>query len=246
MHYHISERDLGSLIVICLKIKEKYMSHKILVSFSGGLDSATLLTKLIHDGHKPIAVNFNYGSKHNQVERAYAKSFCEKRAIDYVEVELPFVNTMFSSNLLQSGGEVPDRSYDKNSMSQTVVPGRNGIFMSILAGYAESVGASKIAIANHSGDHFIYPDCRPEWIAAINEAIRLGSEGKVQVVAPFEKMSKADIVKLGLELGIDYSETWSCYRGGEFHCGKCGTCVERRESFAALNQQDPTTYEAIQ
>ena len=131
------------------------MSNKTVVCFSGGLDSATLLKKLINEGKTVVAVNFNYGSKHNVVERSYAKAFCQELGVDYIEIELPFIGEHFKSNLLSGAGEIPKSGYDKETMSKTVVPGRNGIFLSILAGYAESIGASEIALANHAGDHFL-------------------------------------------------------------------------------------------
>ena len=188
------------------------------------------------------AVNFSYGSKHNQVERQFAKDFCKNINIPYFEIDLPFIGTLFQSNLLLSGGEIPSFGYDKKTMSQTVVPGRNGIFLSILAGYAESVGAEAIAIANHSGDHYLYPDCRPDWIEAIKKVVRLGSDGKVELISPFLKLSKAEICRLAFELDVPVVKTWSCYKTTNIHCGVCGTCRERKESFKIAKLEDPTEY----
>lgn len=218
------------------------MSRKSVVAFSGGMDSATLVYKLLQEGDQLICVNFSYGSKHNAAERRHAAEFCRSIEVPYVEINLPFINEHFRSNLLESGGEIPRAGYDKATMSQTVVPGRNGIFMTILAGYAESVGAERVVIANHAGDHFLYPDCRPEWVAAMSLTIFLGSDAKVRLIAPFSHLSKGEICRLGGELGVPFAATWSCYNGGATHCGECGTCRERKGAFAEAGLTDPTDY----
>ena len=220
----------------------KKMNNKVVVSYSGGMDSTTLLYQLRSEKKDVYAVNFNYGSKHNEIERSHAKAICAEIDVPYIEVELPFVGDLFRSNLLMSGGDIPTGCYDKDTMSQTVVPGRNGIFMSILAGYAESIEAESIAIANHAGDHHIYPDCRPEWIESIGRTISLGSDGKVKLSSPFCKISKSEICRIAKELGVPLKKTWSCYKGESVHCGICGTCLERKEAFNGAGIKDPTIY----
>jgi 7-cyano-7-deazaguanine synthase len=207
------------------------------------MDSATLLYQLRHEGDELFCVNFFYGSKHNEREREHAAALCRSLGLPYQEIDLGFFTAVIRSNLLTTGGDIPRAGYDKATMAQTVVPGRNGIFMSILAGYAESIGADRIAIANHAGDHFLYPDCRPEWIAAMGLTIFLGSDQKVRLHAPFSHLSKAEICRLGGTLHVPFAATWSCYQGGEKHCGECGTCRERKLAFSAAGLVDPTVYE---
>jgi 7-cyano-7-deazaguanine synthase len=153
------------------------------------------------------------------------------------------MNELFESDLLQSGGAIPEGHYEAENMKQTVVPFRNGILLSIAAGFAESVGAEGLVIAAHSGDHAIYPDCREEFMKPMAEAITAGTYADLEVLRPFIHLRKEGIAALGASLGIDFSLTWSCYKGGEIHCGKCGTCVERKEAFEKAGLEDPTEYE---
>ncbi len=158
-------------------------------------------------------------------------------------IGLGFINELFASDLLQSGGEIPDGHYEEVSMKQTVVPFRNGIMLSIAAGFAESVGAGGLVIAAHAGDHAIYPDCRETFMQSMGDAIRLGTYAEVELLRPFIHFTKAQIAARGHELGVDFAKTWSCYKGKEIHCGTCGTCVERREAFEVAGVPDPTVYE---
>ncbi len=160
----------------------------------------------------------------------------------YERIPLDFINRLFDSDLLKSGGEIPEGHYEAESMKKTVVPFRNAIMLSIACGFAESVGAQGLVIAAHDGDHAIYPDCREPFMQAIGNAMLLGTYAKIKLLRPFIEMSKADIAQEGFRLGIDFAQTWSCYQGGEKHCGKCGTCVERREAFALAGINDPTVY----
>ncbi len=147
----------------------------------------------------------------------------------------------FKSSLLKNGfEEIPEGHHAADNMKSTVVPFRNGIMLSIAAGIAESEGAQYVLMANHSGDHFIYPDCRPEFVETMNQAIFAGTTNGVKLLAPYTALSKRDIALRGQQLGVDFAKTYSCYKGGEKHCGKCGTCVERKE---ALEGFDPTEYE---
>lgn len=210
---------------------------------SGGMDSITLL----YDKKEEIAlaVTFDYGSKHNAREIAWAKVHCGRLGIRHIVIKLDFMQKYFTSSLLEGGDEIPEGHYADENMKSTVVPFRNGIMLSVAAGIAESNGLKKILIANHGGDHTIYPDCRPEFIGAMDRAIGNGTYEDVRIDAPYTNITKADIAKIGKRLGIDYSETWSCYKGGERHCGKCGTCIERKEAMALAGIDDRTEYESM-
>jgi 7-cyano-7-deazaguanine synthase len=211
---------------------------KGLIVYSGGLDS----TVLLHFMRDEIiaAVNFYYGSKHNEMEREMARYNCTLLDVPLYELDIQNIFVHSKSTLLKGRDAIPEGHYEDETMKQTVVPFRNGIMLSIAAGIAESIGASHLLLANHAGDHAIYPDCRPEFSNAINKAINFGTDGKVQVHTPFLYFSKRTIAKIGLSLNIDFNKTYSCYNGGINHCGVCGTCNERIE---ALRDFDPTHYE---
>jgi 7-cyano-7-deazaguanine synthase len=215
---------------------------KAVVLVSGGMDSVTALYHTADMFDLVAAVSFDYGAKHNDREIPFAAVHCRKLRVRHEVISLAFIDQLFTSDLLKSGGEVPDGHYEESTMRQTVVPFRNGIMMAIVAGFAESIGAQGLVIAAHSGDHAIYPDCREDFMTSMGEAIRLGTYEQVEVIRPFIRMNKAEIAKRGKELGVDYSLTWSCYRGGDLHCGTCGTCVERREAFMVAGIDDPTVY----
>lgn len=217
---------------------------KVVVLVSGGLDSVTALYHAAHEHEVVAGLSFDYGAKHNARELPFAAWHCEKLVVPHQVVDLPFINELFQSDLLQSGGEIPDGHYEAENMKQTVVPFRNGILLSIAAGYAESIGAEGLVIAAHSGDHAIYPDCREEFMRPMAEAIEAGTYADLQIVRPFIDKKKEDIVTAGAELGVDFSQTWSCYKGGKSHCGTCGTCIERIEAFQRAGIEDPTIYEA--
>ena len=211
---------------------------KAILIYSGGLDSTTLLYE--YRSSIALAVSFGYGSKHNDREIDYARRNCEKLGIRHLVIPLDFIGRYFRSDLLLSGGAIPEGSYADDNMRSTVVPFRNGIMLSVAIGLAESMDLDTVLIANHAGDHTIYPDCRPEFIDAIDNAAKTGTYNGVRVVSPYCDITKRDIALRGKELGVDYSLTYSCYKGGEKHCGRCGTCVERKE---ALEGFDPTEYE---
>ncbi|MCB1131201.1 MAG: 7-cyano-7-deazaguanine synthase QueC [Verrucomicrobiae bacterium] len=215
---------------------------KVCVLLSGGMDSVTAFYEVLTT-HKVVGcLSFDYGSKHNHREIPFARFHAEQMGIPHHTVSLGFMNDLFASDLLSSGGEIPEGHYEESNMKATVVPFRNGIMLSITAGYAESIGADALVIAAHSGDHAIYPDCREEFMSSIADAIRFGTYAGVKVLRPFIDLRKEDIAARGAELGVDYSKTWSCYKGGDIHCGRCGTCVERREAFMVAGVPDPTTY----
>lgn len=211
-----------------------------IILLSGGIDSTTLLWEYRQD--IALAVSFDYGSKHNERELDCARWQCKKLQVEHLAIPLDFMGKYFRSDLLKSGGEIKVGDYNAENMASTVVPFRNGIMLSIVAGLAESRGLTKLFIANHSGDHFIYPDCRPEFIKAMNEGIYLGTSNGVKVVAPYTHLSKAEIVARGGKIGVDYQHTYSCYQGESAHCGECGTCKERKEAFREAKVFDPTSY----
>ena len=212
------------------------------IVLSGGMDSAVLLSHELSKGQRVAALSFDYGSKHNHCELPMAREICLRLGVEHRVVALPFINELFTSSLLRSGEAVPEGAYDADSMKSTVVPFRNGILIAIAVGYAESVGAARVLIGSHSGDHHIYPDCRPEFNAAMDQAARLGTGEAVRVDFPFAAMDKREIGDLGRALGVDFTRTWTCYKGGELHCGVCGACDERK--FALRHDQglDPTPY----
>jgi 7-cyano-7-deazaguanine synthase len=216
----------------------------VIVLVSGGIDSVTALYDADQKYRVLVGISFHYGSKHNDREISFAAKHCLKLGVRHEVITLDFMNRLFKSDLLQSGGNIPEGHYEESSMKQTVVPFRNGIMLSIAAGMAESMDAQGLVIAAHSGDHAIYPDCREDFMKSIGDAIRLGTYAQIGVIRPFILMNKTEIIKRGKEFGIDYAQTWSCYKGGQIHCGKCGTCVERREAFILAGVNDPTIYEA--
>ncbi len=210
------------------------------IIYSGGLDSTTLLYE--ERERVALAVTFDYGSNHAAREIACAKHHCALLGIEHLVIELGFMSRYFQSSLLSGAADIPDGNYDEENMKSTVVPFRNGIMLSIACGLAESRGLKRVLIANHGGDHAIYPDCRPTFVDAMNAAMQAGTYEGVQLEAPYTNISKADIIRRGARLGIDYGATYSCYRGGEHHCGTCGTCAERREAFREAGIPDPTKY----
>ena len=212
-----------------------------IIVLSGGVDSVTMLYD--YRDRIALAVSFDYGSNHNAREIPFARLHCERLGFPHLVIKLDFMSRYFSSSLLQGAEAIPEGNYADENMRSTVVPFRNGIMLSIAAGLAETHNLKYVMLANHGGDHTIYPDCRPEFVDAMSAAISAGTYSKTEVLAPYTNITKADIARRGRLLGLDYSETWSCYKGGEKHCGKCGTCVERREAFALAGIDDPTDYE---
>lgn len=215
---------------------------KVVVLVSGGMDSVTALHAAAREHEVVAGLSFDYGSKHNHRELPFAAWHCRELGVPHEIVALDFMERLFKSDLLKSGGAIPEGHYEAENMKQTVVPFRNGILLSIAAGYAESAGAEGLVIAAHSGDHAIYPDCREDFMRPMAEAIRAGTYAGIEVLRPFIELRKEGIAAIGAGLGIDFAQTWSCYKGGEVHCGKCGTCVERKEAFALAGLPDPTFY----
>lgn len=215
----------------------------VLVLLSGGMDSVTALHDSATRQRVVGAVSFDYGSRHNHRELPMAAHHAGLLGVPHLVVPLEFMGRHFKSGLLAGDeGGVPEGHYEEATMKQTVVPFRNGIMLAIAAGLAESQGAQGLVIAAHAGDHAIYPDCREDFMQPMATAIEAGTYAGIRVLRPFIDLRKEDIVRRGSELGIDYRQTWSCYQGGEVHCGRCGTCVERREAFQIAGVADPTVY----
>ena len=208
---------------------------------SGGMDSITLL----YDKKNEIAlgISFNYGSNHNAKEIPLAEMHCRRLGIKHIIINLDFMGQYFKSSLLEGGEAIPEGNYADENMKSTVVPFRNGIMLSIAIGIAESNNLKKVLIANHGGDHTIYPDCRPEFIKAIDAAAYAGTFVNAHVEAPYTHITKGDIARIGKRLGLNYAETWSCYKGADKHCGRCGTCIERKEALTEAGIDDTTEYE---
>lgn len=215
---------------------------KVVVLCSGGMDSVAALQWAQVNHVVSAVISFDYGAKHNPRELPFAAAHAARLGLRHEIVKLDFVNRLFASDLLTSGGAIPDGHYEAENMKQTVVPFRNAVMLSIATGFAESAGAEGLVIAAHGGDHAIYPDCREDFMRAMGDAMRLGTYAGIQLLRPFIAMNKAQIAAAGVKLGVDFAQTWSCYKGGAIHCGTCGTCVERREAFIDAGIPDPTTY----
>lgn len=208
---------------------------------SGGMDSVTLMH--YKKERIALAVSFDYGSNHNKREIECAAWQCRLLGIEHVIIPLDFMGKYFKSSLLEGADAIPEGHYAEENMKSTVVPFRNGIMLSVACGLAESRGLKHVMMANHGGDHTIYPDCRPDFVKAMSEAMKYGTFDGITIEAAFTDVTKGDIARLGKSLGVDYAHTYSCYKGGERHCGKCGTCVERIEAMAFAGIDDPTQYE---
>jgi len=221
------------------------MKRKAVVIFSGGLDSTTLLFWVQRAGFLAFPITFLYGQKHKK-EVECARRICDKLGLTHEVVDLTVLQKLLKSALTSQEQDIPEGRYTKERQQQTMVPMRNAIFINIAAGYAMSIGACRVFYAAHWNDSCIYPDCREEFVDAQNCTVKLAT-GKTDlvIVAPFIRKTKEQIVKLGKSLGVPFEDTWSCYKGNEKACGKCGTCIERLQAFKANNLKDPIEYEVI-
>lgn len=208
---------------------------------SGGMDSVTMLHEF--KDRIGLAVTFDYGSNHNAREAECAARQCALLGIEHLIIPLDFMGKYFKSSLLEGADCIPEGHYEDENMKSTVVPFRNGIMLAVACGLAESRGLKCVMLANHGGDHAIYPDCRAGFVKAMGKAMEEGTYDGVTLFAPYTDITKGDIAMRGKKLGVDYSLTYSCYKGGEKHCGRCGTCVERKEAMAFAGIKDPTEYE---
>lgn len=228
------------------------MEKKVVLGLSGGMDSATLAAYYLDKGFQVFPVSFSYGSKHGEYERRAAQKLCFHykhhtpfETMELKEIDLSFVPLIFTSNLLKTGGEIPEGHYQDSNMSLTVVPARNILFVSIMTGYAWSIGAGLVSLGVHAGDHAIYEDCREEFVAAMNAAVLTGTGNRVRIEAPFQQLNKAKILQVGFSLSAPppYEFTRTCYKYQEKSCGRCGACRERLEAFEFLGRKDPIQYE---
>lgn len=217
------------------------MNTDSVIILSGGMDSTTLLHYM--QERIALAVSFDYGSNHNREEIECAKYQTDLLGIPHIVIPLSFMKDYFVSSLLEGAEQIPlGEEYSEENMKSTVVPFRNGIMLSVACGLAESRGLKHVMMANHGGDHSIYPDCRPEFTSAISRAMEAGTYERITLIDPFTNLSKADIARIGKELNVDYSHTYSCYCGGKIHCGECATCRERKDALRQAGLVDPTIY----
>lgn len=214
---------------------------KVVVIYSGGMDSFTVLHHALKQGHDVYALSFNYGQRHVR-ELDAAATVCKSLGINHKVVDITAINTLLAGSSLTSDIDIPEGHYEAESMQSTVVPNRNMILLALAIGYAVSMKAEAVYYGAHSGDHAIYPDCRPEFVEKMNAVSLIANYEPIPIEVPFLTNSKAEILAAGLAMGLDYAQTWTCYNGREKACGKCGACVERLEAFAANNCVDPLPY----
>lgn len=216
---------------------------KTLLICSGGLDSITLAYKISKEHTLSGLLSFDYGQRHKK-ELAYAKQASDDLGVPHYISDISGIGKLLSGSALTDDVEVPDGHYAEETMKITVVPNRNAIMLSIAYGIASAKGLDAVAAAFHGGDHFIYPDCRPEFVDAFAEMQNhaLAGMSDIALYTPFVHVTKADIVSEGAKIAVPFEKSWSCYKGGDIHCGRCGTCVERQEAFALARVSDPTEY----
>ncbi|MCA9270827.1 MAG: 7-cyano-7-deazaguanine synthase QueC [Planctomycetales bacterium] len=218
--------------------------EKIVCLASGGMDSATLLYHLLDAGHEVKTISFHYGQRHAR-ELDAARQIAAIVGVEHVVADLRAIGPLLGDNALTcSETSVPHGHYEAESMKATVVPNRNMIMLSVAVGWALAQRFDAVAYGAHSGDHAIYPDCRPEFAEALDQAVRLCDWHGMKLLRPFVAMDKGSIAVRGAELGVPFHLTWTCYEGGRLHCGRCGACCERREAFTANNLDDPTEYQS--
>lgn len=219
------------------------MKTKTVLIYSGGMDSTVLLYWLRGHDHTIKALGVNYGQRHGR-ELASAELICRELGVPFEVADLSGISKLIAgqSSQVNPNVAVPLGHYAEESMKATVVPNRNMIMLSVAIGHAISLEYDQVAYAAHAGDHTIYPDCRPQFAAAMDLVASLCDWRIISLIRPFIQFTKADIARKGNELGVPFEKTWSCYQGGDVHCGQCGTCVERRESFSLAGIPDPTVY----
>lgn len=219
--------------------------ERAVIIVSGGMDSVTLAYLLASEGYGLHFLSVDYGQRHKK-ELAYAERCAKRLGASFEVADMSSIGQLLSGSALTDDVEVPHGHYAAENMAVTVVPNRNAIMLSVAYGVAVARHASLVACAVHAGDHFVYPDCRPEFIEAFDYMQRRAVEGfgnpELRLHAPFMNKTKAEIVEVGAKLNVPYEDTWSCYEGGDLHCGLCGTCYERKEAFQLANVPDPTEY----
>ena len=223
------------------------MNKKAVIIASGGIDSSTLLYKMVSEGSQVYALTFIYGQRHlKEIDSAIRIS--EGLEILHKVVDISAMKELLLGSALTDSNvevpEVPETVDHYETLKATIVPNRNAIFLSIAIGYAVSIGANHVFFGAHFSDRGVYPDCRKEFVDAFQNSERLATDNPDLVIdAPFVEMDKSEIVKLGAELGVPFVDTWTCYKGGEAHCGVCSSCRERKRAFVESNIVDPTEYE---
>ncbi|MCH2056284.1 MAG: 7-cyano-7-deazaguanine synthase QueC [Thalassotalea sp.] len=218
------------------------MTEKVVVIFSGGMDSFTVLNRAIKDGKQVFPLTFDYGQRHVK-EIECASAVCKELGVEHKVIDISAINQLLAGSSLTDDIEIPEGHYEEESMKSTVVPNRNMILISLAVGYGVSVGASQVYYGAHSGDHAIYPDCRPEFVEKMNDVCQIANYEPLEIFSPYLNVDKTAILTDGLKMGLDYSKTWTCYNGREKACGKCGACQERLEAFRDNNATDPIPYE---
>ncbi|MDI9243704.1 7-cyano-7-deazaguanine synthase QueC [Marinobacter sp. CHS3-4] len=218
------------------------MTRTVVVIYSGGMDSYTLLHRALAQGFDVHALSFDYGQRHVR-ELECVREVCQSLSIPHKVVDIRSLNVVMDGSALTADVDVPEGHYEEESMKATVVPNRNMILLSLATGYAVTAGADSVWYGAHGGDHAIYPDCRPEFVEKMDAVCRVANYQPVAIEAPFMGADKSQILTEGLNMGLDYSKTWTCYNGRERACGRCGSCVERLEAFAANGVTDPLPYE---
>jgi len=221
---------------------EKIEAEKVVVIYSGGMDSFTVLNRALKDGKEVYALSFDYGQRHVK-ELEYASSVCKSLNIKHKVIDISAINQLLAGSSLTDNIEIPEGHYEADNMKSTIVPNRNMILLSLAVGYAVSVGAAQVYYGAHSGDHAIYPDCRPEFVQKMNDVCQIANYESVEIFSPYLNVNKTAILTDGISMGLDYSNTWTCYNGREKACGKCVACQERLEAFHDNNITDPIAYE---
>ena len=217
-------------------------AEKVVVIYSGGMDSFTVLNRALKDGKEVYALSFDYGQRHVK-ELECASSVCTSLNIKHKVIDISSINQLLAGSSLTDDIDIPEGHYEAENMKSTIVPNRNMILLSLAVGYAVSVGAAQVYYGAHSGDHAIYPDCRPEFVQKMNDVCQIANYESVEIFSPYLTVNKTAILTDGLKMGLDYSNTWTCYNGREKACGKCGACQERLEAFAENKVTDPIAYE---
>lgn len=218
------------------------MTEKVVVIYSGGMDSFTVLNRALKDGKEVYALSFDYGQRHVK-ELECASTVCTSLNVKHKIIDISAINQLLAGSSLTDDIDIPEGHYEAENMKSTIVPNRNMILLSLAVGYAVSVGASQVYYGAHSGDHAIYPDCRPEFVQKMNDVCQIANYESVDIFSPYLTVNKTAILADGLSMGLDYSDTWTCYNGREKACGKCGACQERLEAFAENKIADPIEYE---
>lgn len=214
----------------------------VVVIYSGGMDSFTLLNRLLSEGNTVLPVSFHYGQRHAR-ELECARQVCESLGLKHQIADIRAIQGLLGESALTSDTAVPEGHYADANMRATVVPNRNMVMLSLAISYAISQKAGAVAYGAHGGDHAIYPDCRPEFVERMRAVAAVSDYEPVDILTPYLNWDKTRILEEGLRLGLDYSQTWTCYNGRDKACGRCGSCVERLEAFAANGQTDPLPYE---